>query len=155
MVKDAIKKTRGAAGPSGMDADGWCHNWFKVTLDMQEKTFENQCPERNANYLATFLTCKLIPLDKQPGVRPVGIGEVLRWLIGKRVMRPLRKDVLKETGPLQLCTGQDAEYEAAIHVAFDMFSEDTEVVLTVDALNAFNSINREAFLHNTKLLCPA
>ena len=45
---------------------------------MQEKTFENQCPERNANYLATFLTCKLIPLDKQPGVRPVGIGEVLR-----------------------------------------------------------------------------
>ena len=155
MAKDAIKKTRGAAGPSGMDADGWCHNWFKVTLDMQEKTFENQCPERNANYLATFLTCKLIPLDKQPGVRPVGIGEVLRWLIGKRVMRPLRKDVLKETGPLQLCTDQDAEYEAAIHVAFDMFSEDTEVVLTVDALNAFNSINREAFLHNTKLLCPA
>ena len=70
-------------------------------------------------------------------------------------MRPLRKDVLKETGPLQLCTGQDVEYEAAIHVAFDMFSEDTEVVLTVDALNAFNSINREAFLHNTKLLCPA
>ena len=34
MVKDAIKKTRGAAGSSGMDADGWCHNWFKVTLDM-------------------------------------------------------------------------------------------------------------------------
>ena len=122
---------------------------------MQEKTFENQCPERNANYFATFLAYRLITLDKKPGVRPIGIGEVLRCLIGKRVMRLLRKDVLKETGPLRLCTGQDAEYEAAIHVAFDMFSEDTEVVLTVDALNAFNSINREAFLHNTKLLCPA
>ena len=25
MVKNATKKTRGAAGPSGMDADGWRH----------------------------------------------------------------------------------------------------------------------------------
>ena len=37
-----------------------------------------------------------------------------------------------------------------------MFNEgDTEAVLMVDASNAFNSINREAFLHNTKVLCPA
>ena len=36
-----------------------------------------------------------------------------------------------------------------------MFNEyDTEAVLMVDASNAFNSINREAFLHNTKVLCP-
>ena len=37
-----------------------------------------------------------------------------------------------------------------------MFNEDdTEAVLMVDASNAFNSINREAFLYNTKVLCPA
>ena len=37
-----------------------------------------------------------------------------------------------------------------------MFNEDDiEAVLMVDALNVFNSINREAFLHNTKVLCPA
>ena len=36
-----------------------------------------------------------------------------------------------------------------------MFNEDnTEAVLMVDASNAFNSINREAILHNTKMLCP-
>ena len=36
-----------------------------------------------------------------------------------------------------------------------MFNEDnTEAVLMVDASNAFNSINREAILHNTKILCP-
>ena len=29
------------------------------------------------------------------------------------------------------------------------------VPLMVDASNAFNAINREAFLHNTKILCPS
>ena len=33
--------------------------------------------------------------------------------------------------------------------------ESTEAVLMVDASNAFNAINREAFLHNTKILCPS
>ena len=37
-----------------------------------------------------------------------------------------------------------------------MFNEDdTETVLMVDASNAFNSINREPFFHNAKVLCPA
>ena len=36
-----------------------------------------------------------------------------------------------------------------------MFNQDdTEAVLMVDASNAFNSIKREAFLHNTEVLCP-
>ena len=70
-------------------------------------------------------------------------------------MKLLRKYILKATGSLQLCAGQDAGSEAAIHAVY-MFDEDnTEAVLMVDASNAFNSINREAFLHNTKVLCPA
>ena len=96
------------------------------------------------------------PLDKQPSVRPIGTGEFLRRVIGKRVMKRLRKDILKETGSLRLCAGQDAGSEAAIHAVYDMFNEDnSEVVLAVDASNAFNSTNREAFLHITKVLCPA
>ena len=45
------------------------------------------CQERSANYLAAFLTCRLFPLDKQPGVKPIRIGEVLRRVIGKIVMK--------------------------------------------------------------------
>ena len=71
-------------------------------------------------------------------------------------MKLLRKDILKAAGFLQLCAGQDTGNEAAIYAVDDMFNEDdTEGVLMVDASNAFNSINKETFLHNTKVLCPA
>ena len=71
-------------------------------------------------------------------------------------MKLLKRDVLKATGSLQLCTGQDAGSEAAIHAVYEMFNkESTEAVLMVDASNDFNAINREAFLHNTKILCPS
>ena len=33
--------------------------------------------------------------------------------------------------------------------------EETDAVLLVDASNAFNSLNRAAALHNTRVLCPA
>ena len=71
-------------------------------------------------------------------------------------MKLLRQYILKATGFLQLCAGQDTGNEVAIHIVYDMFNEDnTEAVLIVDASNDFNSINREIFPHNTKVLCPA
>ena len=37
-----------------------------------------------------------------------------------------------------------------------MFSkEDAEAVLLIDATNAFNSVNRMAFIHNAKVICPS
>ena len=73
MVKDAIKKTRGAANPLGMDADGWRRilisgNFGNVGEDLQKsitETAKRLCRERSANYVAAFLACRLIPLDKQ------------------------------------------------------------------------------------------
>ena len=47
-------------------------------------------------------------MDKQPGVRPIGIGEVLRRVVGKRVRKLLKRNVLKASGSLRLCVGQDA-----------------------------------------------
>ena len=45
---------------------------------------------------------------------------------------------------MQICAGQIAGVEAAIHFMREAFSsEDCEAVLLVDASNAFNSLNRE------------
>ena len=59
------------------------------------------CRDDTFKHLEAFLACRLIPLDKQPGVRPIGIGGILRRAIGKTVMKLLKRDVLKGTGSLQ------------------------------------------------------
>ena len=41
---------------------------------------------------------RLIPLDKSPGVRPIGVGEVLRRIIGKAILTVLKSDILNVTG---------------------------------------------------------
>ena len=84
IVKNAIKKTRGAVGPSGMDADRWrliliSGSFGNVGEDFRKSMAEitkRLCQERLANYLAGFLESRLITLDKQLGVRHIGIGEV-------------------------------------------------------------------------------
>ena len=35
--------------------------------------------------LEAYVNCRLIPLDKSPGVRPFGIGETIRGIVGKAV----------------------------------------------------------------------
>ena len=114
------------------------------------------CQDNTVKHLEAFLACRLMPLDKQPGVRPIGIGEILRRVIGKIVMILLKRDVLRATGSLQLCAGQDVGSEVAIYAVHGMFNkESTQAILMVDASNAFNTINQEAFFHNTKILYPS
>ena len=39
------------------------------------------------------MACTLIPLDKKPGLRPIGVGEVLRRIAGKAVMMLFKNDI--------------------------------------------------------------
>ena len=66
-----------------------------------------------------------------------------------------KKDVQQAARSLQVCAGQDAGAEAAIHAMYNLFQKDeTKAVLLVDAENAFNSTNRKAMLHNISITCP-
>ena len=67
--------------------------------------------------LAPLLACRLVALDKNPGVRPIGIGEAARRIIAKAIsIHVTRKDIQHAVGSLQLCTDQMAGVEAARHV---------------------------------------
>ena len=105
--------------------------------------------------LAAYISCRLIPLDKNPGVRPIGIGEVLRRVIGKSVTTLLKPEILAATAPLQASAGLEGGVEAAIHALRTMYEdEDTHGILLIDADNAFNRLNRKVALHNTSVVCP-
>ena len=56
--------------------------------------------------LAPFLACRVIALDKCPGVRPIGIGDTARCIIAKGVLEITRLDIQDAAGSVQLCAGQ-------------------------------------------------
>ena len=103
-----------------------------------------------------IVASRLIPLDKGNGeVRPIGVGEVIRRIIGKCVTRVAKQDVINASGAMQVCAGQKSGGEAAIHAMRNIFEADeTDATLLVDASNAFNSLNRAAALNNIRVLCP-
>ena len=110
----------------------------------------------NPLYLRAFVAGRLIPLDKKPGARPIGIGEVVRRIVAKATITVLKPELIEATAPLQSCAGLKGGIEASIHATRTMFEDkETEGVLLVDASNAFNALNRKAAMHNTQHLCPA
>ena len=171
-IANAAQRTKGAAGPSGLDADGWrriliSKNYGNVGKDLRSalaKMTQNLCTKvvhplsgNNRTSIEAYTSCRLIPLKKEPtGIRPIGIGEVLRRIIGKAIIAEIKPDIMESAGNLQLCAGQKAGCEAAAHAMKEIFEEEeTDAVLFIDASNAFNSINREAMLHNLQYLCPS
>ena len=162
-VRSAALRIKGTAGPSGVDAAGW----RRILVSFHRES-DNLCTAIAAftrrictdyldpTSLRAFVACRLVPLNKNPGVRPIGICEVLRRLVGKVIMTVVGHDVLKATGPIQLCAGHEAGAESAIHAMRTLFAEEgTDAVILVDASNAFNNLNRKVALLNIRVLCPA
>ena len=110
--------------------------------------------------LEAYVACRLIPLDKDAGnselqIRPIGIGEVMRRIVGKTIMWSLNTEVQEAAGPLQVSSGLKGGAEAAIHSMKIIFEkESTDAVILVDATNAFNCLNRLVALHNIQYICP-
>ena len=161
-IRSAALRTTGSAGPSGVDAHEWrrlctafkgastdlCNSLALVAKRLCTSYVDPKC-------VSPLLACRLIALDKNPGVRPIGIGDTARRIIAKAILFIARPDVQDTSGCLQLCGGQISGIEAAVHAVRTAFeSDENEAVLLADASNAFNSLNRQVALHNIRRLCP-
>lgn len=151
----------GSSGPSGLDASVWKHlsTSFNTSNDLCS-ALASLARRISTTYvdpsgLYPFLASRLIAIDKLPGVRLIGIGEVVRRIVGKAVLSVVRDDILEVAGTDQLCAGQPGGCEGAVHAVRSMFqSVECEAVFFVDASNAFNSLNRRLALLNIQKICP-
>ena len=164
LITKAARMTKRGSGPSGMDADGWRRILISSSLGSSSSELRKAlaefikklCKENievNSNKttsLKMFSACRMIPLNKNPGLRPIGLCEVLRQITGQVVMQISKDNDTNAAGSLQVCAGQNAGAEVEIHVMHDNYNDaETEAVLLIDAENSFNAINS-----NISVLCP-
>ena len=81
LIQACAKRTGGSAGPSGLDSDGWkslrCSKQFGKKTGELCDAIALMARRLSTEYLdpATlkpYIACRLVPLDKKPGVRPGG-----------------------------------------------------------------------------------
>ena len=92
-IRRSALRTNGAAGPSGIDAFGWwrlCTSFRRSSDDLcnsltcvaQRLSSSSVDPAR----INSLVACRLIAINKQPGIRPIGIREVARRIISKTIL---------------------------------------------------------------------
>ena len=108
ICKTALK-TDGSAGPSGLDAAAWkrlCTSFKRASVELCDSlasTAKRICTRYvDPKAMAAFVASRLIALDKCPGVRPIGIGETARRIIGKAIANTISNDIQAAAGPLQV-----------------------------------------------------
>ena len=161
LLQKHAMKTHGSAGPSVLHADYW-----RRLLSAFGHTSTNLCKlvARFARRLATSIIstddliahngCRLKALDKYPGVRSIGIGEVMRSITGRKIVDCIRQNLASRGGNMQLHLGQKCGIEHAIHSLCHSYNDpEIESILLIDAKNAFNVLNRRTALENGRTLC--
>ena len=107
-VRDAALRIKGSCGPSNVDANGFrriltCKSFKKSGSELCEaiaSMTRRFCTDYvNPRGLEAILANRLIPLDKgERAVRPIGVGEVLRRIMGKCVTKIIKPDVIYASG---------------------------------------------------------
>ena len=165
-VENVAKKLRGSAGLGGLDAN----NLTQLLLRYKDTSegLRNEVAELTmwlangfppwSSYRA-LMSGRLIALDKNPGVRPIGIGESWRRLFAKCLLAVAGKEAADECGIDNLSGGMSAGIEAAVHSANEVvdgnYDTDDWGFILVDARNAFNELNRYTMLWTVRHLWPS
>ena len=143
IIFDAASKPKGSAGPSGMDAELYRRILCSKNFKAEGKVLRDKIAFFTRNLLKIayhpsllegYTSCRLIPLDKNPGIRPIGVGKVLRRIVGKTIAGFLKEEIKDAAGPLQVCASHSAGSEAAIDAMSQVFEEEgIDGTLLIDA----------------------
>ena len=100
-----------------------------------------------------------ITLDKQPGIRPVRVGETWQRMMEKCLLRVAGPEAKSACWTNQLAGGVEAGIEGAIHAMRIIWEEHNQEedwrFILIDARNAFNEENRPAMLWAVFHKCPS
>ena len=109
MILKASSLTKGAGSPSQLDAMQYHHLLSSHKYKVENRKLKTQIAilarkivieTLDPLTLEAYVSCQLIPVDKNPGVRPIGVGEVLRRIVGKCIGWVLEEDIKLAAGPL-------------------------------------------------------
>ena len=150
-------------GPTGQDSFQWRRlltsfdkasiNLRKTVARLAYRIATEVLPNTS---LEAYNNSRLILLDKCPSVQPIGIGEILRRIIGRCISSCQGAEAERIGGNFQLCFGETAGIEHTIHALRREFKkENCEAILLIDATNAFNLLNRTTALENVRRMSPS
>jgi hypothetical protein len=165
-VEKAARTLSGAAGPGGVLGVslkaalldfGQASSNLATAFARLNRWLANCSPPWAA--IRALMEGRLIALDKQPGVRPIGIKDSACRLMSKVMVELTKEEAAKACGTDQLCAGLEAGCEAACHWAtmdWDKLCDTADFgSLLIDAKNAFNEVNRYLALWNIRHLWPS
>ena len=125
MVLRTASLTKGAGGPSQLDSEQYRHILSSRKFKKENKELREQLPQLvrllaseivDPYTVKALVTCRIIPLNKKPGVRPTGVGEVICRIVGKCIGWVVKKKNIQEAArPLQIAAGLQSGAEAAIY----------------------------------------
>ena len=115
-------------------------------------------PESVIPFLCGAALCAL--LKKCGGIRPVAVGEFFRRLVSKIICKVERNNAAEFFMPLQVGVGVKGGSEIAVKSVLEVInrfghiSDQEYVMLKIDFENAFNMVDRSAFLRKVRLSFP-
>ena len=108
LIRNTALKTDGAAGPSGLDATAWkrlCNSFKSASTDLCDAvaaTARRMCTcYVDPDEISALVACHLIALHKNSGVKPIGIGETVRRIIGRAIVTTISEDIQAAAEPLR------------------------------------------------------
>ncbi|KAL7503120.1 hypothetical protein ACHAXN_000965, partial [Cyclotella atomus] len=131
VIEKVSSKLHGAAGPGGVDSrmlKSFLTHFGSVSEQLRvewARWSEWLCNESPPYAAYRALNAKReVALDKQPGTRPVAIGEIWMRCIGKGLVSQSDDQAKLACGSVQLCAGLECGIESSLHAVREVWSND-------------------------------